>query len=93
MSKILNLSSLMMLVPFSVLAEKNFEKKWDGLYLGGNIGGLINESSINAHHVALTNANGICNQKQNYNSALIGAQAGVSHQFKSKLVMGLEGVS
>ncbi|HBB53391.1 MAG TPA: hypothetical protein DCZ80_05775 [Legionellales bacterium] len=91
MSKILNLSSLMMLVPFSVLAEKNFEKKWDGLYLGGNIGGFINQPSINAHHVAFTNANGICNQKPNYNSALIGAQAGLSHQFKSKLVMGIEG--
>jgi outer membrane immunogenic protein len=91
MLKTLNSSFLMMLIPLSGFANDNLKKNWDGLYLGANVGGFINQTSIDAHHTAFTNYNGVCNQQKNYNSAFIGTQAGYSHQFQSHVVMGLEG--
>jgi outer membrane immunogenic protein len=86
-----NLIFFIILIPFSVYAEKPIAKTWDGLYLGANVGGMINHANIDAHHVAFTNLNGVCHQQKNYNSAFLGTQAGLSHQFDSKVVMGIEG--
>lgn len=66
-------------------------KVWSGFYGGGNIGGIFNRASINSKHVALSNIEGVCSNNVGFSSFFAGAQAGVVHQFDSKVVLGVEG--
>lgn len=66
-------------------------KVWSGFYAGGNLGGIFNTANINSQHVAFSNLNGICNGRTNFSSFFLGTQAGIVHQFDSRVVLGVEG--
>lgn len=86
------LKALFLLTP-SILWAGSFDapKQWNGLYAGGNVGGIFNRASLNANHIALSNWSGTCNSTNHFNSAFIGPQAGFIHQYESNMVLGIEG--
>jgi outer membrane immunogenic protein len=91
MQKIIS-KSLVFLLPSIIWANSSsFEKKWTGLYAGGNVGAIFNRAVLNSNHNAFSNWDGTCNQTNHFSSAFIGPQAGILKQFDSKLVVGIEG--
>lgn len=75
----------------TVIGATETQKRWSGLYIGGNVGGIFNYFSLDAQHDALASWDGTCQHKEHLNSAFIGPQAGLMRQFDSNLVLGAEG--
>lgn len=89
MMKLFNIGFL--LLPLIAVAFSNHEKTWTGKYLGGSVGGIFNQLSIESNHLAFSSWDGLCNQTKIFNSAFIGPQIGFQKQFDSKAILGVEG--
>jgi outer membrane immunogenic protein len=67
------------------------EKNWSGLYIGPNLGGIFNQAKLVSNNIGFANWDGVCNARESFSSAFVGAETGVMHQFESNIVIGLEG--
>ena len=86
-----SISVILVFLPQLANAAPEFEQDWTGHYIGGNIGAIFNQGSVQAHHIAFSSWDGRCSQNGQFNSAFIGPQIGIQKQFESKAILGLEG--
>lgn len=79
--------------PAAVMAVDRIalSNNWTGAYAGVSIGGIFNDADVKSNSLGFNDINGTCNTSSDFSSFLTGLQVGYSHQFDSRVVLGIEG--
>lgn len=70
---------------------KDYPEFWTGFYGGISLGGNFSSADIHSNHLGFVNPDGTCNTDSSIDSFFPGVQFGYLHQFKSNIVLGVEG--